>query len=72
MERTLLAPPLQSHVDTSSEAYQQNRADMLEQLDVIDELLVEAEGGGRRGFDCQNAKPRQDAGPRACRQCPRP
>ena len=46
MERTLLAPPLQSHVDTSSEAYQQNRADMLEQLDVIDELLVEAEGGG--------------------------
>ncbi|MDG2262006.1 MAG: carboxyl transferase domain-containing protein, partial [Actinomycetota bacterium] len=46
MERTLLAPPLQSHVDKSSEAYQQNRADMLEQLDVIDELLVEAEGGG--------------------------
>ena len=46
MERTLLAPPLRSHVDVSSEAYKQNRADMLEQLGVIDELLVEAEAGG--------------------------
>jgi acetyl-CoA carboxylase carboxyltransferase component len=46
MERTLLAPPLSTQIDTSSEAFQQNRADMLEQLDVIDELLLEAEAGG--------------------------
>ena len=46
MKRTLLAPPLGSAVDTSSEAFQQNRADMVEQLDVIDELLEEAEAGG--------------------------
>jgi acetyl-CoA carboxylase carboxyltransferase component len=46
MERTLLAPPLSSAVDTGSESFTRNRADMLEQLDVIDTLLAEAEAGG--------------------------
>jgi len=46
MSRTLLAPPLPSTVDIGSEAYQQNRADMLEQLEVIDGLLDEASAGG--------------------------
>ena len=46
MKRTLLAPPLRSPVDTSNEAFQQNRTDMIEQLAVIDELLEEAEAGG--------------------------
>lgn len=46
MERTLLAPPLRSSVDPGSEAFQRNRADMLEQLATIDELLDQAEAGG--------------------------
>lgn len=46
MQRTLLAPPLRSDVDTASEAFRRNRADMLEQLEVIDRLLDEAEAGG--------------------------
>jgi acetyl-CoA carboxylase carboxyltransferase component len=46
MERTLLAPPLGSAVDTGSEPFARNRADVLEQLAVIDELLDEAEAGG--------------------------
>jgi len=46
VDRSLLAPPLQSKLDTGSEAFKQNRTDMLEQLDVIDELLAEAEAGG--------------------------
>jgi acetyl-CoA carboxylase carboxyltransferase component len=46
MERTLLAPPLPSAVDPGSEAFAKNRADMVEQLDVIDGLLAEAEAGG--------------------------
>lgn len=46
MERTLLAPPLRSSVDPGSEAFQRNRADMLEQLSVVDELLDQAEAGG--------------------------
>jgi len=46
MERTLLAPPLSSAVDTGSEAFSRNRADMLEQLEVVDGLLAEAEAGG--------------------------
>jgi len=46
MERTLLAPPLSSVVDTGSEGFTRNRADMLEQLDVVDALLAEAEAGG--------------------------
>jgi acetyl-CoA carboxylase carboxyltransferase component len=44
--RTSLAPVLGSTVDTTSDAFHQNRADVLEQLDVIDELLDEAEAGG--------------------------
>ncbi len=46
MDRTLLAPPLPSSVATSSESFAKNRADMLDQLQVIDELLDEAEAGG--------------------------
>jgi acetyl-CoA carboxylase carboxyltransferase component len=46
MERTLLAPPLPSSVDTTSEQFLRNRADMLEQLEVIDRLLDEADAGG--------------------------
>ena len=46
MKPVLLAPPLASTLDTSSEPFKKNRADMLEQLGVIDELLDEAEAGG--------------------------
>jgi acetyl-CoA carboxylase carboxyltransferase component len=46
MSRPLLAPPLPSTVDVTSEAFQQNRADVLEQLEVIDGLLDEAAAGG--------------------------
>ncbi len=46
MPRTLLAPPLPSGVDPSSEQFVRNRADVLEQLAVIDELLDQAEAGG--------------------------
>ncbi len=46
MRSPLLAPPLQSTVETNSERFQQNRADVLEQIQVIDELLAEAEAGG--------------------------
>jgi acetyl-CoA carboxylase carboxyltransferase component len=46
MERTLLAPPLPSSVDTGSEAFGKKTADILEQLQVIDQLLGEAEAGG--------------------------
>ena len=46
MERTLLAPPLSSAVDTGSESFLRNRADMVEQLEAIDVLLAEAEAGG--------------------------
>lgn len=46
MPRTLLAPPLSSQVDTSSDVFRRNRDDMLEQLAVIDGLLDEAAAGG--------------------------
>jgi acetyl-CoA carboxylase carboxyltransferase component len=46
MRRTLLAPPLPSAVDTGSEAFARNRADLLEQLAEIDELLDQADAGG--------------------------
>jgi acyl-CoA carboxylase subunit beta len=46
MKPALLAPPLPSTLDTSSELFKKNREDMLEQLGVIDELLDEAEAGG--------------------------
>ena len=52
MNRPLLAQPLRSGLDTSSEQFRQNRADMLEQLEVIDQLLDEAEaGGGPKAMD---------------------
>jgi len=41
-----MAPPLPTKVDTGSEAFAKNRADVLEQLDEIERLLDEAEGGG--------------------------
>ena len=46
MLQQLLAPPLPSNLDTGAEAFARNRADMLEHLEVIDELLDEAEAGG--------------------------
>jgi acetyl-CoA carboxylase carboxyltransferase component len=46
MKHVLLAPPLSSTLDTSSDSFQKNRADMLEQVGVIDELLDEAAAGG--------------------------
>src|SRR6218665_1451626 len=46
MDRTLLAPPLPSAVDTGAEQCTRSRADVLEQLDQIDELLAQAEAGG--------------------------
>lgn len=46
MSRPLLAPPLPSTLDTDGEAFRRNRADMLEQLAVIDELLDKAQEGG--------------------------
>jgi acyl-CoA carboxylase subunit beta len=41
-----IAPTYRSTLDTSAEQFTQNRADMLEQLGVIDELLDTAEAGG--------------------------
>ncbi|HEY4947603.1 MAG TPA: carboxyl transferase domain-containing protein, partial [Acidimicrobiales bacterium] len=46
MKQALLAPPVPSSLDTASAQYVQNRADMLEQLAVIDDLLDQAEAGG--------------------------
>jgi acetyl-CoA carboxylase carboxyltransferase component len=46
MKPALLAPPLASTLDTSSEPFKKNREDMLEQLAVIDDLLDQAEAGG--------------------------
>ncbi len=52
MKHPLLAPPLRSHVDPHAEQFQQNTADMKEQLAVIDELLDQAEaGGGDKAMD---------------------
>ena len=52
MKQVSPAPPLVSALDTSSEAFDQNRIDMLEQLGVIDELLDQAElGGGEAAMD---------------------
>jgi acetyl-CoA carboxylase carboxyltransferase component len=49
MNRSLLAPPLLSSLDTHSEQFVQNCADMLEQLHIHDELLDKAaEGGGEK------------------------
>lgn len=46
MNSPLLAPPLQSSVDSRSDQFRQNRDDILEQIGVIDGLHVEAEAGG--------------------------
>ncbi|MGH9137958.1 MAG: acyl-CoA carboxylase subunit beta [Acidimicrobiales bacterium] len=43
---TLLAPPLPSAVDTTSDQFARNRDDMVEQLAIIDDLLDLAEAGG--------------------------
>jgi acetyl-CoA carboxylase carboxyltransferase component len=52
MKPALLAPPLASSLDTSSELFRKNREDMLEQLAVIDDLLDQAEaGGGEKAMD---------------------
>jgi acetyl-CoA carboxylase carboxyltransferase component len=52
MRRPALAPPLGSTLDTGSEQFRQNRADMLEQLAVVDDLLDQAEaGGGEKAMD---------------------
>jgi acetyl-CoA carboxylase carboxyltransferase component len=46
MTTPLLAPPLPSSVDTTSEQFRKNRDDVLEQLAVIDDLLAQARAGG--------------------------
>ncbi|MCP5025725.1 MAG: acyl-CoA carboxylase subunit beta [Actinomycetia bacterium] len=46
MPRSLLAPPLPSTVDTGGSLFLRNHDDMVEQLEVIDELLDQAEAGG--------------------------
>ena len=52
MKQVLLAPPLVSSLNTASDEYQKNHADMLEQLGVIDDLLDQAEaGGGERAME---------------------
>ena len=43
---SLLAPPLSSSLNTRTPEFAENRTSMLEKLDVIDELLEEAEAGG--------------------------
>ena len=56
-DRTLLAPPLSSTVDPNSDAFHKNRADMLEQLEVIGDLLDEAAaGGGERSTERHRAR----------------
>ena len=52
MKSSLLAAPLRSSLDTSSELFVQNRADMLEQIQVNDELLdMAAAGGGDKAME---------------------
>ena len=46
MTRAHLAPPLTSTIDTGSEAFTKNKSDILEQLEEIEQLLDEADGGG--------------------------
>jgi len=46
MQPPLLAPPLRSNLDPRTPEFQENRAAMLEKLEVIDGLLDEAEAGG--------------------------
>ena len=59
MSRPLLAPPLPSALDTAGEAFRRNRADMLEQLAAIDELLDQAqEGGGPEAMERMRSRGR--------------
>ena len=44
-------PVLNSGLDMRSEAYQRNRADMLEMIGVLEGLLQEAAQGGGESFD---------------------
>ncbi len=46
MNRTLLAPAMQSALDTGNDLYIQNRAEMLQLLDTHAELLEMAAAGG--------------------------
>ena len=46
MQPPLLAPPLRSDLDPRSEEFAENRAAMIEKLEVIDQLLDEGEVGG--------------------------
>ena len=45
----LLAAPLRSRLDVSAPGFESNRTAMLEQLEVIDGLLLQAEAGGGPG-----------------------
>ena len=54
MERHGMAPPLASALDITSERFLANRADMLEQLAVIDDLLDQAESGGGEAYFFSN------------------
>ena len=52
MNSSLLAPPLPSSLDTDSELFVRNRADMLDQIKVNDELLeIAAAGGGDKSME---------------------
>jgi acetyl-CoA carboxylase carboxyltransferase component len=52
MARSLLAPPLRSSLDTSSDLYFSNKDDMVDLLEVHDELLaMAAAGGGPKAMD---------------------
>ena len=46
MKHKLLAPSLESQLDTQGEQFDKNRSDILEQLKELEELLDEAEAGG--------------------------
>ena len=46
MKNTLLAPPLETNIDTKSEEFNQYKEAMLEKLDGIEDLLDFVELGG--------------------------
>lgn len=49
---SLLAPPIDSRLDSGSEMFVTNRDDMLEQIEVIEDLLADAyAGGGQRATE---------------------
>jgi acetyl-CoA carboxylase carboxyltransferase component len=62
MKQVLLAPPFHSRLDTTSDQFLKNRADMLEQLEVIDGLLDEAEvGGGEKAMERMRSRGKMPA-----------